>query len=112
MKKVLFLATYGDFLATFEYSNITIWKSLGASVYCGSNFNDKKYNLKTKKLDDLGIKRYERRPKASPPAVSAVSRMSSRSKRVRGRVKLFMPIRVPVAIAGLTGTVKPSNFAV
>lgn len=59
MKKVLFLATYGDFLATFEYSNITIWKSLGASVYCGSNFNDKKYNLKTKKLDDLGIKRYE-----------------------------------------------------
>lgn len=59
MKKILFLATYGDFLATFEYSNISIWKSLGATVYCASNFSNKKYNLKTKRLDTLGVKRYE-----------------------------------------------------
>lgn len=59
MKKILFLATYGDFLATFEYSNINICKSLGASVYCGSNFTNTKYNLKTKRLDNLKIKKYE-----------------------------------------------------
>lgn len=59
MKKVLFLATYGDFLATFEYSNITLWQSLGATVYCASNFSDKKYNLKTEKLKKIKVVQYE-----------------------------------------------------
>ena len=59
MKKILFLSTYGDFLATFEYSNITICRSLGARIYCASNFNNQKYNLKTSKLDDLGVIKYE-----------------------------------------------------
>lgn len=59
MKKILFLATYGDFLATFEYSNITLWQSLGVEVHCASNFNNKKYNLKTDKLRELGVQLHE-----------------------------------------------------
>lgn len=59
MKKVLFLATYGDFLATFEYSNITLWQSLGVEVHCASNFDNKKYNLKTDRLRALGVYLHE-----------------------------------------------------
>lgn len=57
--KVLFLATYGDFLATFEYSNISIWKELGCTIHCASNFSNEAYNLKTGRLDDLGVIRHE-----------------------------------------------------
>lgn len=57
--KVLFLATYGDFLATFEYSNITLWQELGVEVHCASNFSNKEYNLKTEKLDKIGIIKHE-----------------------------------------------------
>lgn len=59
MKKVLFLATYGDFLATFEFSNITLWQLLGATVHCASNFKDKKYNLKTNRLKEINVIRHE-----------------------------------------------------
>lgn len=55
MKKVLFLATYGDFLATFEYSNILLWQSLGVEVHCASNFAERKYNLKTNRLKKSGV---------------------------------------------------------
>lgn len=57
--KVLFLATYGDFLATFEYSNISILKELGCTIHCASNFSNEAYNLKTSRLDDLGVIRHE-----------------------------------------------------
>lgn len=57
--KVLFLATYGDFLATFELSNVKIWKELGCEVHCASNFSEKNYNLKTGQLDEVGAIRHE-----------------------------------------------------
>lgn len=56
---VLFLATYGDFLATFEYSNITLWQELGCTVHCASNFSSQAYNLKTDRLDKIGVIRHE-----------------------------------------------------
>lgn len=56
---VLFLATYGDFLATFELSNIRLWIELGGTVHCASNFNDKNYNLKTTRLDEIGVIKHE-----------------------------------------------------
>lgn len=59
MKKILFLATYGDFLATFELSNIKLWKELGCEVHCASNFMEKEYNLKTSRLDEIGVIRHE-----------------------------------------------------
>ena len=52
---VLFLATYGDFLATFEYSNIQLWQKLGCTVHCAANFQEEKYNLKLEKLDNIGV---------------------------------------------------------
>lgn len=56
---ILFLATYGDFLATFELSNIKIWKSLGCKVFCASNFSDIDYNVKTHRLDEAGVSKIE-----------------------------------------------------
>lgn len=57
--KILFLATYGDFLATFELSNINLWIELGCIVHCASNFTEKKYNLKTEELDKIGVIKHE-----------------------------------------------------
>lgn len=59
MTKVLALATYGDFLATFELSNLSLWHQLGCEVHCASNFKQPEYNLKTSRLDDLGVIRHE-----------------------------------------------------
>lgn len=56
---VLFLATYGDFLATFELSNIKLWKNLGYTVHCASNFSEASYNLKTLRLDEVGVIKHE-----------------------------------------------------
>ena len=56
MKKILFIATYGDFLATFELSNITIAQELGFEVHCAANFSNKDYNRKIDKLKLKGIK--------------------------------------------------------
>lgn len=56
---VLFLATYGDFLATFEYSNICIWKELNCIVHCASNFSNNNYNKRINKLNEIGVIRHE-----------------------------------------------------
>lgn len=53
--QVLFLATYGDFLATFELQNIKLLQQLGCTVHCASNFENKAYNRYTKNLDDIGV---------------------------------------------------------
>ncbi len=55
MNKVLFISTYGDFLTSFELSNIAIYLSYGYEVHCACNFSVAKYNkhtdiLKEKKL--------------------------------------------------------------
>lgn len=56
---VLFLATYGDFLATFEYSNICIWKELNCIVHCASNFSNNNYNRRIGKLSEIGVVMHE-----------------------------------------------------
>jgi len=58
MKKVLFIATYGDFLATFELSNIMLLQEMGYEVHCASNFSAEGYNRKVNKLDDIGVIRH------------------------------------------------------
>ena len=59
MTKILMMATYGDFLATFELSNIKLWQELGCEVHAASNFVNEAYNLKTNRLDNLGVIRHE-----------------------------------------------------
>lgn len=56
---ILFLATYGDFLATFELSNIKLLQQMGCTVHCASNFTNPKYNRKTYKLDEINVIRHE-----------------------------------------------------
>lgn len=56
---VLFLATYGDFLATFELSNIKLLQDMGCTVHCASNFTEKEYNRKTYKLDEINVVKHE-----------------------------------------------------
>lgn len=53
--KVLFVATYGDFLSTFEYSNIQMLKELGCEVHCASNFKHPDYNQKKDRLKELQV---------------------------------------------------------
>lgn len=59
MKKILFIATYGDFLATFELSNISIAMELGCEVHCAANFTEENYNRKIDRLKNLGVKLHE-----------------------------------------------------
>lgn len=66
MKKVLFVATYGDFLATFELSNIMIMQELGCEVHCASNFSDSEYNRKTNRLDEIGVIKHNIQFERSP----------------------------------------------
>lgn len=66
MKKVLMLSTYGDFLATFELSNISLWRELECEVHAVSNFSADEYNLKTRRLDDLGVICHEIKFERSP----------------------------------------------
>lgn len=56
---VLFLATYGDFLATFELSNIKLLQEMGCTVHCASNFKNPEYNRKTYKLDEINVVKHE-----------------------------------------------------
>lgn len=64
--KILFLATYGDFLATFEHSNVELLLNLGYEVHCAADFETPKYNLKTKALDQLGVIRHQVKFSRSP----------------------------------------------
>lgn len=64
--KILFLATYGDFLSTFELSNIKLCISLGYEVHCASDFESAQYNLKTAKLDRLGVVKHQVKFSRSP----------------------------------------------
>lgn len=59
MKKILFISTYGDFLATFEYSNIGLLINMGYEVHCASNFSEKGYNRKINRLDEIGVIKHD-----------------------------------------------------
>lgn len=55
-KKVLMVATYGDFFAAFEVDNIKILNDLGIEVYLCANWEDSRYNYKTDKLKNVKYK--------------------------------------------------------
>ena len=65
-KKVLMVATYGDFFAAFETNNIKILNDMDIEVTLCANWTDPKYNYKTEKLSDLEFKKidiaFERSP--------------------------------------------------
>lgn len=53
MKKVLMVATYGDFFAAFETNNIKILNDLNYEVHLCANWEDPKYNYKFDRLKNL-----------------------------------------------------------
>ncbi|MDD3615298.1 MAG: glycosyltransferase [Lachnospiraceae bacterium] len=53
-KDVLFVCTYGDFLTSFELSNISIYQKMGYRVHCACNFEDKDKNQKNEILLEKG----------------------------------------------------------
>lgn len=57
MKKVLMVATYGDFFAAFETNNIKILNDMGCEVHLCANWTDANYNYKYSKLDGLKFKK-------------------------------------------------------
>ena len=59
MERVLFVATYGDFFASFQLDNMRLWKELGCEVHCAANFNEPDYNRFTNKIDELGVKKHQ-----------------------------------------------------
>lgn len=59
MEKVLYVATYGDFFASFQVDNMKLWQELGCEVYCAADFKDKNYNRYTYRLDAIGVTRYQ-----------------------------------------------------
>ncbi|MGX0266811.1 hypothetical protein [Enterococcus casseliflavus] len=50
-KKILMVATYGDFFASFEVNNIKILNQLGYEVHLCANWENTKYNYKHEKLE-------------------------------------------------------------
>lgn len=72
MKKILFIATYGDFLATFEYSNISLLIEMGYEVHCASNFSIPSYNRKVDRLDKLNIKKHNIEFERSPFSINNI----------------------------------------
>jgi len=53
-KNVLFVCTYGDFLTSFELSNISIYQKNGYNVHCACNFFDGNMNKKNSVLRSMG----------------------------------------------------------
>ncbi|MGO3360595.1 MAG: glycosyltransferase family 4 protein [Leuconostoc mesenteroides] len=64
--KILCVATYGDFLATFELSNIELWTELGCEVHCVADFESAGYNRNTAKLDKLHVIKHQIKFSRSP----------------------------------------------
>lgn len=59
MKKVLYVATYGDFFSSFQIDNMKLWQELGCEVHCAADFSDKNYNRFTDKIDAIGVKKHQ-----------------------------------------------------
>ena len=59
MERVLYVATYGDFFASFQIENMKLWQSLGCEVHCAANFQEKQYNRFTERIDNIGVIRHE-----------------------------------------------------
>ena len=59
MEKVLYVATYGDFFASFQIDNMKLWQNLGCEVHCAADFTDKNYNRFTDKIDAIGVIKHQ-----------------------------------------------------
>lgn len=59
MEKVLYVATYGDFFASFQIDNMKLWQSLGCEVHCAADFTDKNYNRFTERIDEIGVVKHQ-----------------------------------------------------
>lgn len=59
MRKVLYVATYGDFFSSFQIDNMKLWQELGCEVHCAADFSDKNYNRFTDKIDAIGVKKHQ-----------------------------------------------------
>lgn len=59
MKKVLYVATYGDFFASFQIDNMRLWQKLGCEVHCAADFTDKNYNRFTERIDEIGVIKHQ-----------------------------------------------------
>lgn len=59
MEKVLYVATYGDFFASFQIDNMKLWQKLGCEVHCAADFTDKNYNRFTEKIDAIGVTKHQ-----------------------------------------------------
>ena len=55
MDKVLYVATYGDFFASFQIDNMKLWQEFGCEVHCAANFSEKQYNRFTERIDEIGV---------------------------------------------------------
>lgn len=70
MNTILFMATYGDFLATFELENILRWKKLGCKVIAAADYSNPAYNRKINRFDEYGIERCQVRFSRNPKEIS------------------------------------------
>lgn len=59
MERVLYVATYGDFFASFQIDNMKLWQELGCEVHCAANFKDVNYNRFTNKIDEIGVTKHQ-----------------------------------------------------
>lgn len=59
MEKVLYVATYGDFFASFQIDNMRLWQKLGCEVHCAADFTDKNYNRFTERVDEIGVIKHQ-----------------------------------------------------
>lgn len=59
MEKVLYVATYGDFFASFQIDNMRLWQKLGCEVHCAADFTDKNYNRFTERIDEIGVIKHQ-----------------------------------------------------
>ncbi|NSV33862.1 glycosyltransferase family 1 protein, partial [Enterococcus faecalis] len=56
-KKILMVATYGDFFASFEVINLKLLNQLGYEVLLCALLENTNYNYKHEKLQGLNIKK-------------------------------------------------------
>lgn len=80
MKKVLMVATYGDFFAAFETNNIKILNDMGYEVHLCANWTEQKYNYKHEKLKGLNYKKINIEFNRTPFAISNIVKYFQLSK--------------------------------
>ncbi|MDT2459459.1 glycosyltransferase family 4 protein [Enterococcus avium] len=83
MKKVLMVATYGDFFAAFETRNIMILNNMGCEVHLCANWTDPNYNYKHEKLKGLEFKKVDIEFERSPFSIKNTRSYRQLSKLIK-----------------------------